>query len=455
MTTANRWIDRFLNRVRFGQFLQRAAEWLAGYLFVFGSAVLLVKLFLPSFWPQVLWLAAAAVPVLLVAWFFSRRNPYTRTESVALLDRRLSLGGLLMTLSETPDEQWTERLPQVEEVWREGLPRLRPVRFARFLALPFVFAIAACFVPLRPAETAPVLRNTVGRQASQELEELLQSLDEEAVLDEQEKQQLRQEIEQLAKEVQDTPLTHEKWETVDALQQRLVMRLDESLAGTSKASQAAATLAKAMSGEGQELTLEQLEQLQSDIAETLRKLNQNGGLNNLTSKMSPELREQIQRLIKEGKLRQSDQDPQELKKMLDDLQDFLDQESERLSKLRGECKSGMCRNGEFCDRDGEGNCNKPGRGGVNRGRGDAELSWGDEADENGVKFKESVLPPGFLDKPKEEVIGITKAEPTVDPAPSAPRGAAQNADPASGSETWNRSLRPRHRSVVRKYFDTK
>lgn len=90
---------------------------------------------------------------------------------------------------------------------------------------------------------------------------------------------------------------------------------------------------------------------------------------------------------------------------------------------------------------------------MNRGRGDAPLTWGDESDAQGTKFKEVVLPPGFKENPKDEVIGVTRSAPEENPAEFAPRGERRLFDPAAGKETWNRQLRPRHRQVVRGYFD--
>src|SRR5262245_21977660 len=100
MSARDRWIRRHLARLHFGQFLQRAAEWVGGFLFVFGSLVLLVKLLAPSLWPEVLWLGLGAGPATVAAWWLSRTGRFTRGESVALLDRSLDAGGLLMTLSE-------------------------------------------------------------------------------------------------------------------------------------------------------------------------------------------------------------------------------------------------------------------------------------------------------------------------------------------------------------------
>jgi hypothetical protein len=90
---------------------------------------------------------------------------------------------------------------------------------------------------------------------------------------------------------------------------------------------------------------------------------------------------------------------------------------------------------------------------VTRGRGDAELTWGDESDKQGTKFKEVVLPRGVLDQPGDDLIGIQKTAPNEEAVAEAPRAAKRLMDPAAGEATWNRKLNPRHRNAVRKYFE--
>jgi hypothetical protein len=80
------------------------------------------------------------------------------------------------------------------------------------------------------------------------------------------------------------------------------------------------------------------------------------------------------------------------------------------------------------------------------------MSYGDESDKKHTKFKDVVLPPGLLDKSKDDVVATTPREPEVKSTESAAQGEARNSNPSSGKETWNRKLRPRHRGVVRKYF---
>lgn len=444
MTSMDRWIDKHQRRLTLGQLLERSAEYLALFLFVFGSAVLAVKLLFPSGWPHVLWLALGAVPVAGVAWWLVQRERFTRLEAVAMLDRKLNAGGLLMTLNESPDEVWAERLPHLESEWRDSLPRVRPVRFARYLSLPLLFAFAACFVPLREAQPHPIVPNLAGQQASQELAELLEVVEEAPVLEEEEKQELREEIEALIEETEQTPLTHEKWETVDALRERLKMQVDAASVTASNAHNAVASLS-----DGAEMSPERMAQLEQDVLDALEKMAAAGAFKSASAKMQS----QMQNLLKQGSLQLS-KDPSARQQQLADLKKFLKSECDKLAQCQGKCKGGECSGDKFSNNPRESNSNKPGRGGVNRGRGDADMTWGDESDDAGAKFKEVALPPGFLDDSENETVGTTLTVPEVDPAAAAPRGAQRSNSSASGSDTWSRPLRPRHRSIVRRYFDT-
>ncbi len=462
MPDFDRWVQRYVRRISVGEFLRDAAEWLAGFCFVFGSIVLLVKLRLPNFWPQVLWLVVAAVPITTFAWWMSRRRRFSQQDAVAMLDQKLDAGGLLMTISETADAHWAVKLPMLERLWQNALPKLRPVRFAKLLILPTVFAVASCFVPLRNLEE-PVVKGAVAQQAMHRLEEFMQQLEEAEVIqrEEPESEQLRDEMKKLADETKDRPLTHEKWETVDALQERLKAKLDRSADVMSHASEAIATLSEALSdlaktGE-MKLSEEQFQQLEKEVQQAMQQLAKSGSF----GKLPAALRQKLGAMAKGGQFKLPD-DAAEREALLAELQEHLALESKKLAELCQLCRA--CENGAECDKDGK--CfalsdirckqgGRPGKGGVTEGRGDAELEFGDASNSQGAKFKESVLPPGFLDKPRDEVLAITAAAPEVKPAESAPRNAARGSEATSGNETWNRSVRPRHRSVVKSYFSEK
>ena len=95
---------------------------------------------------------------------------------------------------------------------------------------------------------------------------------------------------------------------------------------------------------------------------------------------------------------------------------------------------------------------RPGRGGINRGRGDATLTWGDET-QPFDRFKAQALPPGYARSPDDfaPVVELPGA-PDVSPQAST-RAAARRYDATAGQEAWRRTLAPRHQSAVRKYFE--
>jgi len=99
--------------------------------------------------------------------------------------------------------------------------------------------------------------------------------------------------------------------------------------------------------------------------------------------------------------------------------------------------------------DGDG---KPGAGGINRGRGDADLTWGKETAPYD-RFKSHALPPGAARSPDDwapvvEMPGAPLEAPVVSTS-----AAARQYGAVAGQSAWRRSLAPRHQSAVKKYFD--
>lgn len=444
------WTRKFLRRLRIGQFLQVAAEWLAIFLLSYGSLVLLVKLAFPALWPHVLWIGLGAFPLAFLAWKVVSRESFTETESVAYLDRKLNTGGLLMTLSESPDEEWQSRLPQAQLLWQNSLPRFRPVRFAKLVLVPLLFCVACGFVPLREvAITEPLDNKSTTEKNVADLKEQFEKLKQEQVIEKEEAERIERELEQLLEQKKD-PLTHEKWEMVDALWQKMQLRVEQKAVLVSKAHQAASALAKAKQGGGEPLTPEQIQQLTEQIEAGMNALN--GSQNRAGEGKPGQTSGKLGQMLKDGKLNLPS-DPAERERMLSELRDLLESEEKKLCEMRGECKNGQCRGTSYSLEDLLSNCELPGRGGVTRGRGDASLNYGHETDEQGAKFKETVLPKGFQDNPGDEIVSTTLAPPKEEVADAAPRGPERLSDPSTGQATWNRKISPKHRAVVKGYFD--
>jgi hypothetical protein len=427
-----------------------------------------VKLLAPNLWPHVLWTAVAAVPLAGWAWWSSRREVWTRRDVIARLDRELGTGGLLMTLTDRsavnagPTEShdaasWGDRLPLDRARWCMAIPRLWPERFLKVIAGPAVFALATLFVPLRQLPQVQATPNAVARQATSQLEELLKEVEERPVLEEEEKQQLVDELGKLVEETETKPLTHETWEVVDALRERLRVRLEQAEALSQLAQQTAAALDAGENANGKPLTKEERDQLEQQLEETLQKLGDKQPASAAQAgEGKPGSSDIIKRLMKRGNGKPKlSSDPAERKKELEELKELLKSECEKLGKCRGKCKGGNCNKEGECEGDGTCQGNKPGRGGVTRGRGDAELTWGDESSLEGTKFKEIVLPPGFNESPKDEVVRVDLTAPQAEDTAASAKTAGRDQGPASGRAAWNRSLSPRHRDVVKKYFDEK
>ena len=99
--------------------------------------------------------------------------------------------------------------------------------------------------------------------------------------------------------------------------------------------------------------------------------------------------------------------------------------------------------------------NGQGKGGLNRGRGDASLTWKEAAANEGVKFTEQVLPPSSLHSYKgSHKAGVSQGAPTVEPTATTGSGGLRDAA-AGGGAAHTPVILPRHRATVKRYFERK
>jgi hypothetical protein len=93
----------------------------------------------------------------------------------------------------------------------------------------------------------------------------------------------------------------------------------------------------------------------------------------------------------------------------------------------------------------------PGRGGVSRGRGDAELTYGQEAPGRTDQFQPEQLPDArVLDSESTAIVGIGATSPTVEP--SAQASGLVEVEASTGKGAWKRRLAPHHREAVQGFF---
>ena len=96
-----------------------------------------------------------------------------------------------------------------------------------------------------------------------------------------------------------------------------------------------------------------------------------------------------------------------------------------------------------------------GRGGRDRGRGDAAMFFGEKADDKGTKWDEKTLPPataaGLQNSTK---VGVSAAVPDA-AHPITSSGGALASATAGGGSAYTSVVLPRHRGAVKRYFERK
>ena len=469
MIDYERWLRRCYRRLEFARFLQRFSMWLAVFTLVWGGLILFSKLEHPEWWPEVAWGGLAIIPLAVVCWWTGRLERFELLETAQVLDRAIGADGLLMSLAETSDENWRSKLPQETYEWRESIPLVLPLRFLRTQMWPAVFLTSALIIPAREALSHPRVTTSVSKQATGDLDRLLTKLTDEGVIAEEESSELRTQLDQLAEQTAQGPLTHENWEALDAIRERLDMRMATSLMNNQRAFEAATSMAQAMAtaqANGGELSPERTGQLEGVVGEALKRFT---GREDLPPELPGVVSQMIQNMDAEGGIKLPE-NPVDQLKLLSELQGFLQSDSQQLSDLQ---RMGQIAN-QVLGQDtntlqqmlsaGMGTDWDPASvaGGLDPGTVEALQSaararkpafprFGKERDSVASNFKSVVLPKDFVEE-KVENGNRPPVAPITKPAAVVNRSETREMEATTGRETWSRSLRPRHRQAIRDYF---
>lgn len=266
---------RRLNR---GVVLKVAAEWLAVWLCVFGTVVIVAKRAWPGLWPGILWAAISVIPVLVLARRRALEQRFLAGDGAALLDDRLGTHGLLMTVAERPDSSWRRHLPADEMSWASAMPRVRPFRFAKVVLLPAIFLMIALSLPAKEAPLNSSRKDRPRLKAVTQLPQMLEELKKADVLEAEEHKFLKEEIDKIVEQTKKAPPNAEQWRKIDELRARLAQRLDTASRKAKKGKQAAERLADAAKSPNKKLTKRELKQLEQDLQNALARLAKRKGL---------------------------------------------------------------------------------------------------------------------------------------------------------------------------------
>lgn len=464
MTDHDRLVGQFCRRVTGLLALKHGVAAATGWLFLWGTAVLVLRAALGT---PAAWLAWGAVglpaAVGVGAWAARRRRPDPAAVR-AFLDGRAGCGGLLMADAECGLGRWrvpAVALPAVR--WGGGRPLGLLAVSAAYLALAF----------LMPADAATLAGGTPldVRGETDRLAEQVRVLKEEKVIDPARADTLKQRLD----EVRAQAAGKEPAKTLEALDHlhdvvrqaaresaeasaRRATKLDQIGTAADAVRKAAAKLDdKASAALMAELAaLAQTaaadadrfkEQLDPDLsaaldAGTLSK-EQLGQLAAAAKAGTAALQKSARKLY-DARLIDADQ----LKACAGGKGDGAGL-AEFLAKNggKGSLKAGLAA-GEAPPGD------TPGRGGVNEGPAAAALQFGDRTSEEGARFREEALPPAARAALKDsQTTGVSLTAPKRDPA-AGPPGAGALAGAAAGGGSANAApVLPQHKAAVGRYFD--
>lgn len=416
--------------------------------------------------------AVLAAGALLTSLIIAKRRQPSPDRIINLLDRVNHGGGMLLSAPELIESGWNHKLILDE------LPVIKlhsPKAVIIFIGA-LLFAVAACLAPpaVKTAITGPHLDI---KNETETLTEQLQVLEDEKIITRQEAANLREQMEKMEKNAAgEDPV--KTWEALDHIKESLSTKAEEFAEKTAREAEALTLSQKALQAlkDAQARTAAgKYDQAMKEMAELMRKVQEK------CPKLSDNLSKELKDMLSKGCLSKEN-----LEQLLNSQQLTQKQLEALLKKLKekGLCKNPSgCKPGEGCetimvtqenfdelmkmlDKEGGGEgekcsmaclmavCLGPGRGGISRGRGDAPMTWSDkEINRDDVKFKAMTLPADAVNNlKKSKLLGVSYGEAEVRPDAQISTGHLSGVQ-VKGTKTNHFVLMPKHRSVIKKYFD--
>ncbi len=450
MSVVTQSLRAFRRRLHTGLVLGGLADGVAAAALALAVAVVAARIFGVALTPRPAWAFLALVPAA-CACLRLRRGGLPRLSQAAHLDVRLGLEGLLVTAAETRDgsaSAWQEQLDTRLRDLRRGLPAIRGRALLLRAGVPAAVLFGVCLLPPPPAPD-PV-RNPQVAQALADLAQDLELAAERGVIPEPKLEELSKRAAELRERMESG--SEVGWSDVDALRERMAQERGLREDALQKTAHALAALRAAKSASRSDTGgIGDPGDAEARAQDLMRAAAAAGLLNKLPEgvdaeaglagdqaaldaladalgKLAQEEVQAMQGMLGEGALEGADLD----------LQALLDQ----LGQGQGQGGDGEPVAGGV-----------PGRGGVTRGPGHATLELNENFDGDTSALVPTKLPPGRIVPKEWEVTQSRRADPDVAPVRHAPTGG--DAAGGAGEAAWRRRLAPRHRDVVREFFDAR
>ncbi|HEX4142773.1 MAG TPA: hypothetical protein VHY91_04410 [Pirellulales bacterium] len=441
--------------------LRAAVAVLSGWLVVWGTAVLVLRGLLLVPREPLLWGLVGVVAAAIVGGVVAVRRRPSVDAIRAMLDAHWRCGGLLMATGNVDMGGWPVELPSAAEPsvhWHGG-------RQCGILLCCAAFLFASFFVPARFLGELGSHRLLVGAEVER-LAEKVELLKEEKILPPQRAKSLEVALEQLQQEASGSDPA-KTWEAMDHLEQSIAQASAEAAEDAARNAEKAAKaeeLATALDMAQGQMSAQELTEAMSILAKEVKRAADDDSL--VAETLSQELEEDCEK----GSLK-----PDQLADLAQALGKCKGADLEKLRKLAGarmidpallELMEGQCDidpaalaellSQSETSMDLEellAELNQAGRGGVDRGRGDAAMTWADGIDRGDVEFQEKILPPGALASLKDsQVQGISVGDPTADKPSETSAGGSLDVATAGRGSARTRVILPEHRKVIQRYF---
>jgi hypothetical protein len=465
MATSDKAIRTFSRRLTGLLILKQGLVLATIWCFLWGTAVLVLRASAGVQRLPLVWGAAGLLVCLAAAVVRARRHRPALDAVRALLDEHGRCGGLLMAGGEQDLGGWQET------VSRLTLPRIQweGQRAWSLLAVAAGFVLLCFLVPDGLADLGGSPPLEVGRDADR-LQHLLEVLTDEAILDPGRAELLTQKLNDIRRQASGKHPAR-ALEALDHLHNLAAKTAREAVEKDARqteqlnrAEMLAEVLSKSSDLFSPHLKLETLTELAAMVDKAGLDVKQ------IAAHLDPELLKGLQ-----GKV----PSPEQLQKLVGALEltkaDLLKQ-AEKLQKaglidadLLKRCQeAGTCdcagleaflkeHKGRLSLADVKSACKKGGRGGLTRGPGAAELTFGEASPNERIQFKEQLLPPGQLASLKSSKINAPRggaAQVVIHDGPGGPATSGALRGTAAGSGSANTEVvLPRHRAAVERYFD--
>jgi len=414
-------------------------------------------------WGLLGYVPAAAAGIALAA----RRIPSPRALRAAL-DRHGELGGLLMAAGERDIGPWSGQIPPVAS----PAVRLQPGRYRVLLLAAAAFLAASFLVPDRHLPFAGGDWLEVGKQVG-DLSQKLELLRQEQLMPPEKAQVLEKDLERVRQDASGREPA-KTMEAIDHLEQafgKAAKEAAESAIRRAEAASRAQDLAKELEKVQGKVPPEQLAEALKELAQMTeqaaaeskslaesldKELLESCRKGNLTAEQLKQLAEAlakckeceratIEKLVKARLVDVAE---------LDRLAEAAEGHEVDLAALLGEGDDGEGLAAALEELAAEEREGLPGRGGRDRGRGDAAMTWSKGASRENAAFKEKVLSPAAVASLKESrLAGLSRGDPTAAKPGAGSSGGALGSAQAGGGAARTQIILPEHERTVRRYFE--